>query len=222
MWTFTLPVVLQPREAARKWQLLQRDLVRSLGMYGVRVFEAHPGGHGLHVHMVVSGRYDVNQVRPLCLRHGWGRINVIRVSAPQYVAKYLTKSSRGLGWSWRGLRMWSILGKKLWPSLPTRVLDVINVSLERHLYNRLKRVVGGVGDFREARRLYMCADWYLAGLVRPRIIRAYVDGELRRGLKFVPLFYTRCFENCVFWRPAARREPPRTQEERKAAAHRDA
>lgn len=217
LWTFTLPVVLLPREAARMWQKLQRDLVRSLGMYGVRVFEAHPGGHGLHVHMVVSGRYDVNKVRAICLKHGWGRINVIRVSHPGYVAKYLTKSSREDGWKWRGLRLWAVLGKKLWPSSPTRVLDVVSQNAERQLYNRLKKVVGGVSDFREARRLYMCADWLLAGLLTVQIERQTFDGVPRRGLSFHPTFETCAFERCVFWRPTHRATHPAREEEWKGA-----
>lgn len=43
-WTFTLPCVLHPKDAASLWRCLCRDLVRSVGFRGVRVFELHPPG----------------------------------------------------------------------------------------------------------------------------------------------------------------------------------
>lgn len=211
LWTFTFPVVLVPRDAAKRWSLLQRDLVRSLGMYGVRVFEPHPGGHGLHVHLVVSGRYEVNAVRPLALKHGFGRINVIRCAHPEYVAKYLTKSHREDGWSWRGLRLWAAIGKSLFPVAPTRVCDVVHSSPVRALYERFKRVLCGVSDYREARLLYTACEWYLAGLMTCGVL---VDGRTgyHVGFQFVPSFPSRQLARCVFVRRRVATPPAREED----------
>lgn len=135
MWTFTRPdYIADPRIAARAWSRLQRDLRRSLGFRGVRVFELHPGGHGLHVHVVVEGRYDINEIERLCILHGWGRkgagLDVRAVDGPgavYYVTKYL-KPSRLQGGGLvmpRGVRLWASFG------LPAeRRVRVRDVSVE--------------------------------------------------------------------------------------------
>lgn len=117
-WTFTLPEVISPIEAAARWRYLSKDLVRHLGFKGVRVFELHPNGHGLHVHAVAVGYYPIRDVLQLCKAHGWGRVGVERVHSLDsekiglYLGKYLVKCKRlWNGISLKGLRWWATFGK---------------------------------------------------------------------------------------------------------------
>lgn len=112
LWTFTFADVPDLSIAARRWSYLAKDLHRRLDFYGVRSFELHPGGHGLHVHFVTPLRYDVNAVRYYSDHHDFGRINVKAIPAVHatYVAKYLQKASRHP--SLKGKRLWSCIGFK--------------------------------------------------------------------------------------------------------------
>lgn len=140
MWTFTLPVVVHPKVAASMWQDLARELKRSMGFKGVRVFELHPGGHGLHVHVAVSGWYDVDDVRFISKRFGFGRINVVEwedqnngYTPAEYMSKYLCKQVKSWnGVHLRGLRWWSTFGDL---SDRVRVRDVSIESPRRRLWD---------------------------------------------------------------------------------------
>lgn len=112
LWTFTFRHRLEIPDACGRWQDLQRDLVRSVGFQGVRVYELHPGGHGLHIHVITSGRHDVRAVRHFAELSGFGRIHVkpLAASGADYVAKYLTKARRSP--ELKGRRLWACLGFK--------------------------------------------------------------------------------------------------------------
>lgn len=139
-WTFTLPVVLHPVEAAAMWGDLARELKRSCGFRGVRVFELHPQGHGLHVHVLTPDYIPVQVVRPIALKMGWGRIDVELWDentdvAGLYMAKYLTKQIK----SWRGValkgvRWWGVFGK-VPDSERVRVCDVQIDSPRRRIWD---------------------------------------------------------------------------------------
>ena len=78
-------------------------------MRGVRVFELHPGGHGLHVHVVTDQYYRVEDVRAALRGTGWGRIHVTRCSSgAEYVAKYVGKARRS--GELKGVRLWAAFG----------------------------------------------------------------------------------------------------------------
>jgi hypothetical protein len=112
LWTFTFRNRLEIADACGRWQDLQRDLVRSVGFQGVRVYELHPGGHGLHIHVITSGRHDVRAVRYYAESAGFGRIHVKPVPSEgaDYIAKYLTKARRSN--ELKGRRLWACLGFK--------------------------------------------------------------------------------------------------------------
>jgi len=112
LWTFTFRNRLEISDACGRWQDLQRDLVRSVGFQGVRVYELHPGGHGLHIHVITSGRHDVRVVRHYAESAGFGRIHVKPVpsAGADYIAKYLTKARRSS--ELKGRRLWACLGFK--------------------------------------------------------------------------------------------------------------
>lgn len=125
LWTFTTADVIDPRECARRWNDLQRYLVR-FGFFGVRVFELHPGGHGLHVHALTVRRFDINKIRSYSTVCSFGRINVKRipVSRSCYIAKYLSKQFVEEHPELKGIRLWARVGVKNSPWSGTRVCDV--------------------------------------------------------------------------------------------------
>lgn len=121
-WTFTLPVEVPVKVGCAMWRRLAWELKRNLGFSGIRVFELHPNGHGLHVHVVSEKYHDVNAVRCISNKMGWGRINVVRVKncnvvgfsrighLGKYLAKYLVKEIRKREWSLKGVRLWGSFG----------------------------------------------------------------------------------------------------------------
>lgn len=153
-WTFTLPYQLPVSEAIACWNYLLTDLRRSVAFRrGVRVFELHPGGHGLHVHVLMQSYYDVDSVRKCCRRCGWGRVNVKRVfnvsDSIDYVGKYLSKSRPE---SLKGVRLWAALG--LPHGVACRVVDLLFDGTVRSLSFRLvtaKEIDFVCGPFSTAR-----------------------------------------------------------------------
>jgi hypothetical protein len=135
LWTFTLPVKLPVPDACALWTSLCRELVRKVGFSGVRVYEMHPGGHGLHVHCVVGERYDVNDVREVCKRIGWGRVHVKAIASENagYVGKYLRKAKRCE--ELRGRRLWAPFGP--FRVIACRVRNVEVDSPQIRIYRRL-------------------------------------------------------------------------------------
>jgi len=137
-WTFTLPQQLHPYDAAALWKPLGRDLVRSVGLAGVRVFELHPKGHGLHVHLATNNYVRVEVVREIVRKHNWGRIHVCKWDLEEcagYMAKYLTKQRKYYkGQKILGIRWWALFG-----DLPdrVRVLDVVSRSFFKEIFHSL-------------------------------------------------------------------------------------
>lgn len=107
-WTFTCADVLQKdRDYSLRWNALWKRIAAEFpAVQGVRVYELHPGGHGIHVHAIFSSYLRVERVRALAGAAGWGRVHVFhpRRSWSRYLAKHLRKSS--LGKFNRGTRKW--------------------------------------------------------------------------------------------------------------------
>lgn len=166
-WTFTLPIRMHPREGAVMWRDLLRELRRTCKFWGVRVFELHPSGHGLHVHVATGQWFDVNAVRRICLRFGWGRLhvekwdNADKEKASAYMGKYLGKSLKGFS-GLKGMRWWSVFG-----SVPdrVRVCDVRIESLRRQIWDMVPSwivsAIAGCGhsDSGKSRSFNMAKMW---------------------------------------------------------------
>ena len=146
MWTFTLPIALDVRTARARWSDLQRELVRQFSFCGVRVFELHEN-HGLHVHVIASGKYPIRPLRQLSRVLGWGRIHVTKrlksVDHALYVAKYLSKQIRPK--CFEGVRVWAVLGAKFLRGGHTRVKDVQCDSLRSRACAYVKGRLGVKG-----------------------------------------------------------------------------
>jgi len=118
-WTLTFGEVLTVKQGSRKWSAFAKDVVRELGMFGVRVYELHDE-HGLHVHWLVNRFLAVQVVRRIAGRHGFGRIHVKRCGkwVGEYLAKYLSKEIRAA--CLKGKRLWAGFGSGMW----CRVKDI--------------------------------------------------------------------------------------------------
>jgi len=77
---------------------------------GVRVFEPHPGGHGLHSHLVLRNRMPWSVVKACAEKAGLGRLNVhpdkVELPLIRYLCKYLMKSGSNMS----GVRRWATVG----------------------------------------------------------------------------------------------------------------
>lgn len=112
LWTFTFKEKMDDKHIGFAYRKFQQDIVRLFhgNVGGVRVFEPHPGGHGLHVHALLNRWVPVGKVRRLARKHGLGRVNVKQVKdrgTIDYLAKYLTKNGLPVQ---KGVRKWAPFG----------------------------------------------------------------------------------------------------------------
>lgn len=157
-WTFTFKKAVGDREIGKRWHLFQRDIIRlwhgNIG--GLRVFEVHPGGHGLHVHLLVNRRVSIHEVLRLTRRHHTGRVGV-RKAVPgdsEYLSKYLAKDGPPLA---KGIRRWQTFG--ILRRVPVR--GIIVESSEANHIRLNRRANPGKISWAEFRR--MVGEARLAG-----------------------------------------------------------
>lgn len=138
-WTSTFRTVMTVKEASKLWSAYAKDIVRELGLYGVRVYELHDE-HGLHIHWLVDRFVPVQIVRRIAMRHGFGRIHVKRCGkwVGDYLAKYLSKEIRAT--CLKGKRLWAGFGN----ATRCRVKDIIVSSWLGAEYRRLRGDIIGV------------------------------------------------------------------------------
>lgn len=140
LWSFTFPDEIPPREALKRWELFRKWLQRS-GKVAVRVLErGTKGERRWHFHTVSPQRWDVNQVRPIAERHGFGRINVRRIPASRarYVAKYIGKQFADEDGR-ANVRLWSCIG--------FHGANVRNTRIQVNVDNRQLMGCNGITDF---------------------------------------------------------------------------
>jgi hypothetical protein len=140
LWTFTFAEVLDVSEGRRRWSVFLRTLRKRkkyLHFHGLRVFELHPGGHGLHIHVATSCYLQVTDVRALWQQCCGGRVHVLPIAPDRasYLGKYLHKSGRPE--CFKGVKMWAAFGGQ--PH--TKVKDVVVESNWTKAYNFLLATV---------------------------------------------------------------------------------
>lgn len=196
-WTFTLPSMYHPYKAGQMWGDLCRELKRSLDFSGVRVFELHPKGHGLHVHVVTNDFIRVEPVRAICKRLGWGRVHVKKidgVKAKNYLAKYLTKQQK----AWQGAKLvgvcwWGVFGKI---EKKCRVKDITCVSVQGEIFKNIPQwvvcsvcgVTAPIAGDKKSNARFNMAKMKLAyrAYIDPFFNSSVFDFQLcRRGAEFV-------------------------------------
>src|ERR1043166_2843102 len=93
-WTFTFREVHSLKRAMQLWNQFLTVLKRKFGFRGVRVLELHEE-HGCHFHVITNRRFAIRKILLMCERHGFGRIDVRRVTdaarAISYLCKHLSK-----------------------------------------------------------------------------------------------------------------------------------
>lgn len=137
-WTLTtVDEVTDPKEISRRWNsfltVLRREYKGTDKIRGLRLYEMHPGGHGIHVHFVINRFIHVNVVRRIAQATGWGRIHAVswdekRGDIATYLKKYLFKS-RDVDWC--GTRVYSTFGLK---GIATRQSDIEITSPYRTIW----------------------------------------------------------------------------------------
>jgi len=182
LWTFTLPFEASPVQTQKLWDILRRKLVLHLKFAGIRVFEFHPGGHGLHVHVATWRYYDVNAVRAISDAVGWGRLHVVKIRGRNrnkicdYLAKYVCKYMRIKSEFYtRGMRIWGVFG-----SIPVsrrfRQCDIVCKSAFVDFFHWLAGVHHDIYDYckrraasvRGANYRFMCIASRAWNLLCPR------------------------------------------------------
>jgi len=103
LWTFTFKEVYQDEMCAERCRAMMRRLNQKFGRIGsVRAFELHPGGHGLHCHVVMNRRLPAREVWRIAGKTGLGRVDVVKVKPGDevataiYMTKYFTKETGGI------------------------------------------------------------------------------------------------------------------------------
>jgi hypothetical protein len=100
-WTFTFKETYDLWQYGGMWKTFTKaleHLATEPGLYGMRVCQLHPGGHGLHYHCLINQWIDARQVWQLCRRMGMG-CNAVKVKqgswrgAVKYLCKYLTRET---------------------------------------------------------------------------------------------------------------------------------
>lgn len=122
LWTFTLRRCTGVKEAFQAWNKLAKSLWKygihpETGegtIFGLRVAEFHPGGHGVHFHVLVNRRIPIEAVRRRAEKFGFFWIDVRRAQDNEgrmggYLSKYLSKTDRAP--CMKGRRLWQAFGQ---------------------------------------------------------------------------------------------------------------
>lgn len=113
-WTFTFVEAHDADQVSSPWRAAMRELKRKIPNFGgVRVYEMHPGGHGVHIHAIIPSYIRVELVRAIMQKFGFGRIHVVALNGNaeqigRYLAKYFSKAKRRVEFFRK--RLWACFG----------------------------------------------------------------------------------------------------------------
>ena len=146
LWTFTFREAIDVNLARRLWSAANNRFKMAGVQCGPRAFEMHPGGHGLHIHVVTPNFYRVERLRflwtgPATIFLG-GRIHVkvIPKEKAHYLTKYLTKQGRPP--CLKGARLWASVGGYV----ANKVADIECFSFRAQAYRVAKMTVAGFAE----------------------------------------------------------------------------
>lgn len=120
MWTFTFRECLSVQDAFKAWNQFSKNLwkygihpkTKEQTIVGLRVAEMHPGGHGVHFHVLINRRIPIQAVRRWAEMAGMFWIHVTRCyhgHLGKYLGKYLGKQDRVP--CLKGRRLWQGFGQ---------------------------------------------------------------------------------------------------------------
>jgi hypothetical protein len=167
MWTFTLPTVVSTKEAKTLWGHLLTVICQHWPKFrGLRIFELHKNGHGLHVHLLTCHWVHVSYMREFAQRVGWGHPHVKEIpveAAGPYLAKDFSRKAGCL----KGWRLWAGFGPWTW----TKVSKVLSDTPFTRIYRACKEAFGWTGnhDFLGRVRKVNC-------ILRRTIVEGWTDG----------------------------------------------
>jgi hypothetical protein len=153
LWTFTYRNCLPVKTARKFWTAAQSRFRQKRLLSGLRAFEMHPGGHGLHIHVITEEWTDVSDIRKVWTGKATdfqgGRIHVKRIPATEanYIAPYLTKHKRPE--ALKGARMWAKVGV----FDAEKVKDIVRSCRLTRAYELCRASVLGFGDVPFGRRM---------------------------------------------------------------------
>lgn len=114
MWTFTFREVMTDARVGNATRSFLHALKRleNYNIGGVRIYEVHPGGHGVHLHVVINRRIPAKQVWRIAKRNGLGWLSVKKCygeasELARYLGKYLAKDGPKMD---KGVRKWQSFG----------------------------------------------------------------------------------------------------------------
>jgi len=136
-WTITWKSVMPDFRYPLLFRQFMTELCHRHGglLYGLRVIEVHPGGHGLHYHLIVNLRMGIRLVRAIGKKYGIGFCWVTQCYKKEdayYLGKYLSKDSELSP----GMRRWGTIGG----FTPSRVRDL---HVDSTFHRNMGKVFGG-------------------------------------------------------------------------------
>jgi len=136
LWTLTWSSCMPDFRYAILFNQFMKELQNRHGglINGIRVVEVHPGGHGLHYHLIVNLRIGVRLLRAIGKKYGIGRVHVTPCNqgGAYYIGKYLSKPSELT----KGARRWGTIGG----FRPSRVRDI---EIDSLFHRNMEKVFGG-------------------------------------------------------------------------------
>jgi hypothetical protein len=139
------------------------------------VFELHPKGHGLHIHMVTDAWLNIDIVNALGQRAGFGRINVKAIPRERasYLGKYLSKERPAC---FKGTRLWAPVGQ----IEGSKVRDIVVDSPWTRAYRRLAAFNSGFAELPWGVRRYLVGEVVLGQSVQA-VLGSYRQRPVLRG-----------------------------------------
>jgi len=132
-WTFTFKNVLPDWWYAASWQKFTTEMGHMHGRYffGLRVIEAHPGGHGLHYHALINRRLNIHMVERIGAKYGMGHcfVGIAKRESMWYLAKYLGKA---------GDKLFSV--RKWWKIGPFCHVKKNDIEIESEFLNAYRTI----------------------------------------------------------------------------------
>jgi len=137
MWTLTWKSVMPDFRYGLLFHQFMRELNDRHGglLMGLRVVEVHPGGHGLHYHLLLNMRVSIRLVQKIGKKYGIGHcwVTPCNRESAYYIGKYLSKESPLS----KGMRRWGTIGG----FKQSRVNDI---QIDSTFHRNMAKVFGGM------------------------------------------------------------------------------
>lgn len=203
LWLFTFEKVYNDWEYPFFWEQFAKRVKNLYPLAcGLRVVEAHGGGHGLHYHLLINKRLSIQLVVRIAKRYGIGFTSVKKCwdfGAALYLAKYLAKDMKGGNTPLKGgIHRWGTFGP--WTGVRKNSIEVKSnyMTARKEIVSDEKVVIGyefllrGSYTLHGRRGMALCMEYLRRGqtssaclLVSPNI-RLTKKGGIARVIPLIP------------------------------------